>query len=58
MGYEMLEKDSLITLKIVIEGYIRSVKKYIEKKYIKQSQGYKDAVYELDRINSELNIRY
>ncbi len=55
MGYETLEKDSLITLKVVLDRYIESVKNKIQRTH---SQRYSDAKYELDRINSELNIRY
>lgn len=51
MGYESIETDSLITLKIALGRYCESV---IDKVH---SQSWKDATYELGRINSELNNR-
>jgi len=49
MGYESLEKDSLITLNTVLERYCRLDRTH--------SQTWKDAEYELNRINEELNNR-
>lgn len=50
MGYESLENDSLIILKLALESYIkRSAHGSV--------QNNKDVTYELDRVNSELNSR-
>lgn len=54
MGYKLLEKDSLITLKTILDKYKESIKGKVQKEH---SQRYKDAIYELDRINSELEGR-
>ena len=51
MGYEGLEKDSLLTLMVALERYRENV---VEK----TSQGWKDVTYELDRIKSELDSRW
>lgn len=47
MGYESVEKDSLITLKTALEGYIKKVA-------APESQQWKDANYELNRIRAEI----
>ncbi len=51
MGYEGVETDSLITLRVVIGIYMSSVKSALN------YQTWKDAKYEIDRIDSELDNR-
>lgn len=50
MGYESLDKDSLETLKFVLEHYVKGGSL--------SSQMVRDARYELDMINKELSITY